>query len=179
TTVTETLPVPADPVEAEEQLRALLRRARAENLKVAIAGARHSMGGHTIYPGGVAVDMLPFNRMSLDTETDILHVGSGARWSEILPYLNQHGKSVAVMQSNNSFSIGGSISVNCHSWQTGKPPICSTVESFRLMLHDGTVTTCSRAQNQELFSLALGGYGLFGIILDVDLRVVPNEMLRL
>jgi FAD/FMN-containing dehydrogenase len=29
-----------------------------------------------------------------------------------------------------------------------------------------------------LFSLALGGYGLFGIILDADLRVVPNEIYR-
>src|SRR5262249_28168671 len=33
-------------------------------------------------------------------------------------------------------------------------------------------------ENQELFSLALGGYGLFGVILDADLRVVPNERYR-
>jgi FAD/FMN-containing dehydrogenase len=38
---------------------------------------------------------------------------------------------------------------------------------------------CSRTENKELFALALGGYGLFGIILDADLHVVRNERLRL
>ncbi|WP_339381441.1 D-arabinono-1,4-lactone oxidase [Brasilonema bromeliae] len=52
----------------------------------------------------------------------------------------------------------------------------STVNSFRLMLADGSVVHCSRSENAELFSLVLGGYGLFGIILDVDLQVVKNEM---
>ena len=83
------------------------------------------------------------------------------------------------MQSNNAFSVGGSLSVNCHGWQFDRPPIASTVESFRLMQADGTIVRCSRKENQELFSLALGGYGLFGIILDAELRVVPNERYRL
>jgi FAD/FMN-containing dehydrogenase len=46
-------------------------------------------------------------------------------------------------------------------------------------LADGRIVRCSRDENVELFSLALGGYGLFGVILDVDLRVVPNERYRL
>src|SRR5207248_11138046 len=66
-----------------------------------------------------------------------------------------------------------------HGWQFGRPPIASTVESFHLMKADGSVVRCSRLENAELFSLALGGYGLFGIILDADLRVVPNQRLRL
>jgi FAD/FMN-containing dehydrogenase len=47
------------------------------------------------------------------------------------------------------------------------------------MTADGRVRRCSRERNRELFGLALGGYGLFGVILDVDLRVVPNERYRL
>jgi len=69
--------------------------------------------------------------------------------------------------------------VNCHGWQYGRPPIASTVESFHLMKADGRVVRCSRTENKELFSLALGGYGLFGVILNADLRVVKNERLRL
>jgi len=80
------------------------------------------------------------------------------------------------MQSNNSFSVGGSISVNCHGWQPNSPPIASTVESFRLINADGKVLNCNRTENTELFSLVLGGYGLFGVILDVNLKVVPNRM---
>ncbi len=133
------------------------------------------MGGHTLYPGGIAIDMLPFNRMAVNEQTQILDVGAGARWSEIIPFLDRHGLAMAVMQSNNDFSVGGSISVNCHGWQPDAPPIASTVESFRILTADGKILHCSRTENAELFSLALGGYGLFGVILDAQLHVVPNE----
>lgn len=171
--------IPRDRRLAEEQLAELLEKARTQGLKISIAGARHSMGGHTIYPGGIAIDMLPFNQIEVDAENHLVHVGAGAIWADVIRELDAHGLSVAVMQSNNSFSVGGSISVNCHGWQFGKPPIASTVESFRLMKADGEIVTCSRSQNPELFSLVLGGYGLFGVILDVDLRVVPNERYRI
>jgi FAD/FMN-containing dehydrogenase len=167
--------VPRDPEAAIRQLQEILKQAKAKRLPVSIAGARHSMGGHTIAPGGIVLNMLPFDGMQLDEKTGILHVGAGARWSEIIPYLDQRGWSVAIMQSNNSFSVGGSISVNCHGWQPNRPPIASTVEAFRLLKANGMVVRCSRTENPELFSLALGGYGLFGIFLNVELRVVPNE----
>ena len=175
TRVAEIWEVPADPEKAETQLRLLLKRAHTQKLRIAIAGARHSMGGHTVYPEGIVLDMLPFSELQLDADRRILRVGSGARWSVVIPFLDAKGFSPAVMQSNNDFSIGGSISVNCHGWQHNSPPIAGTVESFRLMKADGSVLRCSRTENAELFSLVLGGYGLFGIILDVDLRVVPNE----
>jgi len=179
TRVAEVWKIPADSQAAEAQLAGLLQRARTNHLKVSIAGARHSMGGHTIYPDGIVIDMLPFNRMELDESNNVLHVQAGARWGEVIRYLNPFGRSVAVMQSNDDFSIGGSISVNCHGWQFDRPPIASTVESFRVMLADGKIVKCSRTENRELFSLVLGGYGLFGIILDVDLRVVPNEKYKI
>jgi FAD/FMN-containing dehydrogenase len=177
--VEETWEVPTNEAAAEQQLAVLLQRAHTNHLQVSIAGARHSMGGHTIYPGGIVIDMLPFNRMELDESENILHVQAGARWSEVIRFLNSRGRSVEVMQSNDDFSVGGSLSVNCHGWQFNRPPIDCTVQSFRLMLADGTIVKCSRTENQELFSLVLGGYGLFGIILDADLRVVPNEKYRI
>jgi FAD/FMN-containing dehydrogenase len=179
TKVVEVWDVSGDGAEAEEQLRALLARARADKLGVAIAGARHSMGGHTICADGIVLNMLPFKRMEVDTRKKLLRVGAGARWSEVIPYLNAKGLSVAIMQSNNDFTIGGSLSVNCHGWQANRPPIASSVESFRLMKADGTIVRCSRSENAQLFALVLGGYGLFGVILDAELRVVANERYRL
>lgn len=179
TPVAEIWAIPTDPGRAEEQLRLLLRRASNSGLAISIAGARHTMGGHTITPDGIVVDMLPFNAMRLGDNEGTLWVQAGARWSEVIPFLDRHDLSVAVMQSNNSFSVGGSLGANCHGWQHGRPPICDTVESFRLMKADGTIVTCSRSQNRELFSLVLGGYGLFGIILDAVLEIVPNERYRM
>ena len=97
TPVAEVIDVPLEPDRAEEQLSELLSRARRDGLRVSIAGARHSMGGHTIYPGGISVNMLPHNQMTLEEEREILHVGAGALWSDIIPFLDKRGRSVAVM----------------------------------------------------------------------------------
>lgn len=157
------------------QISELVKQAKASGKKISIAGAQHSMGGHTIYPNGILLDMKSFNYMELDSSNNELLVGSGALWNEIIPYLDYYGKSVSVMQSNNSFSVGGSISVNCHGWQLNSPPISSTVISLRLINANGELVNCSRIENQQLFSLVLGGYGLFGIVLDLKLKVVDNK----
>ena len=174
TKVAEVVSVPGDAADAEQQLVQLLHRARTNGWKVAIAGAGHTMGGHTLYPGGLVLDMRRFNRMSLDAQSQVLRVQAGARWFEVIPFLRERGRSVAVMQSNHDFTVGGSISANCHGWPANRPPIASTVQSFRLLKADGTIVQCSRMENRELFSLALGGYGLFGVILDVELATVPD-----
>jgi FAD/FMN-containing dehydrogenase len=57
-------------------------------------------------------------------------------------------------------------------------PIVSDVEAFGLVQPSGNAITCSRTENSELFSLAIGGYGLFGVIADVTLRLSPRRTLR-
>jgi FAD/FMN-containing dehydrogenase len=57
-------------------------------------------------------------------------------------------------------------------------PLISNVESFNLVNTDGESIRCSREENNELFRLAIGGYGLFGLISSVTLRLVPRQKLR-
>lgn len=47
---------------------------------------------------------------------------------------------------------------------------------MRVMLPDGTVRNISRTGDSRLFNLVVGGYGLFGVILDVELEIVPNAV---
>jgi FAD/FMN-containing dehydrogenase len=49
------------------------------------------------------------------------------------------------------------------------------VERFILVDGDGQVHTVSRQENRNLFRLAIGGYGLFGAITRVTLRLVPRR----
>lgn len=170
--------VPNNKNEIEIQLKNVLKYAKENNLKISIAGAKHSMGGHTIYPNGIVLNMLTYKQMKLDTANNILTIGSGALWEDALKYLDKYGKSIAIMQAFSSFSIGGSISVNGHGWQKDVPPISASVVSFTLMKENGEIINCSRQENQELFKLVIGGYGLFGIVLDVKLKVVENEALQ-
>ncbi|RZJ53397.1 MAG: FAD-binding oxidoreductase [Flavobacterium sp.] len=178
TKVDTILKVPKDKTEIIKQLQSILKYAHQKNLKIAVAGAQHSMGGHSIYLGGIEVNMLPYKHIELDSVHNILTIGSGALWQDAIEYLDKHGKSIAVMQAFSSFSIGGSMSVNGHGWQKDSPPVSSSIISFALMNYKGEIFNCSRTENQELFKSVIGGYGLFGIILDVKLKVVDNTALR-
>jgi FAD/FMN-containing dehydrogenase len=178
TKVDTIIQVPNNKKEIEIQLKNVLKYAKENNLKISIAGAKHSMGGHTIYPNGIVLNMLHYKQMELDTTNNILTIGSGALWEDALKCLDKYGKSIAIMQAFSSFSIGGSISVNGHGWQKNVPPISESVISFTLMKENGEIINCSRQENQELFKLVIGGYGLFGIVLDVKLKVVENEALQ-
>src|SRR3989441_8649758 len=71
-------------------------------------------------------------------------------------------------------SIGGALAANAHGRGLKFKPFIGDVESFVLVDADGIPRTCSRAENAELFRLAIGGYGLFGVITSVRLRLAPR-----
>lgn len=170
--------VAADDETAIAQIRAAMARARAEHAGISVAGFRHSMGGQTIAANGIVLNMLGHNRIELRDGGAIVRAQSGAVWRDVIGALDRAGRSVEVMQSDSPFSVGGSLSVNCHGWQHHHGPIASTVAAMTVVLPDGTVAHCSRTERPELFAHVLGGYGLFGVILDADLRTVPNERYR-
>src|SRR6266702_3749325 len=163
-------------VTSAEDIQNALKFAREHNLKVTAAGSRHSMGGQTFVQDGVVLDMRGFNQMRLDKEHKILNVQAGATWKQAQQLLDREGLAVKAMQSINIFSVGGTLSVNAHGIAHDPGQIAPTVRSIRVMLSSGEIKTASPRENPELFRLALGGYGLFGVILDTDLDVVDNEV---
>jgi FAD/FMN-containing dehydrogenase len=159
------------------QLQALVRDAGARRLKVSIAGSRHSQGGHTYSAGGVRLDMRGFNRvLAIDTAARTVTVESGATWAEVQRAIAPHHLAIKVMQSSNIFTVGGTLSANAHGRDLDVTQVVEVVERFALLLADGRVVEVSRRTNPELFGLVIGGYGLYGIILDVTLHVVPDEL---
>jgi FAD/FMN-containing dehydrogenase len=164
----------ADPV---AQIRDAFARARAQQRPISIAGARHSMGGHTLTQDAIVLDMLGCNALLLD-EQGRLHAGAGARWSAVVAFLASHGKAPWVMQANTDFTLGGTLGANAHGWQHDKPPFVSTVQSLRIVTADGELRECSRTTNADLFALVAGGYGLFGVVVDMTLDVVADEVYR-
>jgi FAD/FMN-containing dehydrogenase len=164
-------------VHSVEDIARTLAFARAKGLKVTAAGARHSMGGQAFDRGGIVLDMRRFNRMALDAETRTVTVGSGTTWHDLQDFLHPRF-AVRAMQSTDIFTVGGSISVNAHGMDHQAGAMAKSIKAMRVMLADGTVEEVSREKNGELFNLIVGGYGLFGIILEADLDIADNVVYR-
>jgi len=169
-----------------DEVRAQLRAARKEERNVCISGSRHAMGGQQFCADAVMLDIRKLKRvLDFDTERGLIEVESGMQWPELLEHLHasQRGteKAWAFAQKQTGadrLTMGGCLSANIHGRGLAMPPFINDVESFKLITARGNVLNCSRSENSELFRLAIGGYGLFGFIYSVTLRLVPRRKLE-
>ena len=162
-------------VRGEADVAAALAYARASGLTVSPAGVKHSMGGHAFRRGGVMLDMRGLNAIRLDADRGTVTVGAGATWHDIQNAIHPRF-AVKSMQSTDIFTVGGSISVNAHGMDHQAGALMDSIRALRIMLADGRVVVASREVEPELFRHAVGGYGLFGVILAAELEVVPNDV---
>ncbi|MBD9478053.1 FAD-binding oxidoreductase [Pseudoxanthomonas sp. PXM02] len=140
-----------------------------------IAGARFSMGGQTREPDALQFDLAGMDRLlALDPVARTVRVQAGMRWRRLQTLLDPHDLSVKVMQSYSNFSVGGSVSVNCHGRYIGESAIATTVRALQLVTADGGTRELSRDREPALFGAVLGGYGGLGVVTEVELDLAPN-----
>ncbi|MEP6567134.1 MAG: FAD-binding oxidoreductase, partial [Mesorhizobium sp.] len=164
-------------VSEEEHIAKALAFARANGLKVSLAAIRHSMGGHAFDDNALVLDMRKFNKVIVDALAKTMTLQPGALWHDIQNLLHPRF-AVKAMQSTDIFSVGGSLSVNAHGMDHQAGSVAGSIRSMRVMLADGSVTTCSPTENVELFRHVVGGYGLFGVVLEATLDIVDNAVYR-
>ncbi len=158
-----------------QEIQNIIKNAHKNNQKVSIAGARHSQGGQSNASNSINIDISKFNKLiALDVTNKTVKVQSGMTWEQLQEILHPYNLSVAVMQASNIFSIGGSASVNVHGRDPLWGPMIESVKSIILINNKGEILSLNRDQNAELFSLAIGGYGLFGFITEIELFVQDN-----
>jgi FAD/FMN-containing dehydrogenase len=165
------------PGAALAHLRAALSHASTSGRPLVASAARHSMGAQSLVEGGTVVT-LEQDWLEADTKARTYRVAAGTRWSTVISKLDKIGFSPAVMQSNNDFGVASTFSVNAHGWPVPFSACGSTVRSIKMLNAGGDLLTCSRTENADLFNLSMGGYGLFGIITELELEMVPNALLE-
>lgn len=157
-------------------IRQELVDAARDSRPVNVGAARHSMGGQAIPRNGTAITFAN-GRVEIDRAAQSYRAHAGARWSDVIAALDPVGLSPKVMQSNNDFGVAATFSVNAHGWPVPMGPMGTTVKSLRMVLPSGELVTCSATENTDLFNLAMGGYGLIGVIIDLDIEATRNTRL--
>lgn len=166
-----------------EVLRAAIREAAVAGVPIVAAGSRHAMGGQQFARGGRLLDMRPLKRvLMLDRDRGLVTVEAGIEWPDLIAELERlqpHARATdpapwGIVQKQTGadrLTLGGALAANIHGRGLQLAPIVSNVESFLLVDAAGDTRPCSRTENVDLFRAAIGGYGLFGVIAAVTLRL--------
>ena len=177
--VTRLYPVTMARVVTPRSIEDIVKAVKATSGPISIGGGRYSMGGQTATPDGTQLDMRQFRGVvALDTAARTITVRSGTRWREVQEALDKVGLAVKIMQTYNTFTVGGALSVNAHGRYIGQGPLVRSVRDVTLVLADGSVVSASPTFRPELFYGAVGGYGALGVIAHVTLDVAENSHVR-
>ena len=168
-----------------EDIIAAIGSAQRRALPIAVCAGRHAMGGQQFANAAVLLDMSGMNRIiAFNDKAGLIEVEAGIMWPALIDYLEAataSGARWSIRQKQTGadrLSLGGCLSSNIHGRGLQMKPFIDDVEAFTLIDGAGRLVKCSRRRNAQLFALAIGGYGLFGVIAAVTLRLAPRRKLR-
>ena len=168
------------------EIQSLVEEAKVNKQSISIAGGRHAMGGQQFASGSLHLDMTELDKiLEIDPKRGLLHCEAGIMWPKIIDITQSmaspHKLGWGIRQKQtgvDDVTLGGSIAANAHGRGLGLCPMADDIEEITLVNSSAEVVVCSRNQNKELFSLVIGGYGLFGVIYSTKLRLIPRQKVK-
>lgn len=141
------------------------------------AGLGRSYGDAGVNDSGATINLTRLNRMlSFDPISGVLECEAGVSLAEILDVFVPRGYMPHVLPGTKFITVGGAIANDIHGKNHHQDGTFSMfVQEFDLLTADGTVITCSRDTNSDVFWATTGGIGLTGIILTAKIRLQPID----
>jgi FAD/FMN-containing dehydrogenase len=146
---------------------------RAEQVLVAVRGAGHSFGGHSVCDGGLVIDLSGMKALRIDPNEAMVHAEPGLVARELDAATAAPGLAM-VLGGCGSVGIGGFTLGGGEGALSGKYGLsCDNVLSADVVLADGRLVTASTDQNPDLFWALRGGAGNFGVVTSFRFRAHP------
>lgn len=165
---------------------ATVQAAAAAGQAVSICGSRHAMGGQQFGEDTLLLDLSKLADIGpVDRVRGLVECGAGVLWPGLIRELHRQqpdgGPVWTIRQKQtgaDDLTLGGALSANAHGRGLRMRPMVDDIEAFTLVDAAGGVRRCSRADNPALFRLVIGGYGCFGVVTSVALRLTPRRKLE-
>jgi FAD-linked oxidoreductase len=160
------------PTSVEEVVH-LVKKCQHTGRKIRVVGSGHS------FTPLVSTDEVMISLdyltgiISMDKEKGIAEVWAGTKLKHLGEELYVYGFSQENLGDINKQSIAGAISTGTHGTGIEFGSIATQLVSITAVLANGEVVTCSEKENRSLFKAMQVSLGLLGIIVKVEIRVVP------
>ncbi|MFA9212337.1 MAG: FAD-dependent oxidoreductase [Candidatus Methylacidiphilales bacterium] len=120
---------------------------------------------------------LSLNRIiKFDEINGVIYCESGVLLTEILNIIIPKGYFLPVTPGTKFITIGGAVASNIHGKNHHtEGAIAKFIQSFELLIETGEILHCSKQKNSTLFANTIGGMGLTGIVISVQLQIKKIE----
>ncbi len=138
-------------------------------------GRGRSYGDCCLNENGILIATRGLDRLiSFDAETGLLCCEAGATLADILRVSLPRGWFLPVSPGTQFASVGGAIANDVHGKNHHvRGTFGRWVRRFELLRSDTGRSVCSPQEHAELFQATIGGLGLTGLILWVELQLIP------
>lgn len=154
-------------------VQAVFDLAREQGTSIGLRGAGQSYGDAALNDGQICLDVSRLTRvLSWDPARGVIRVEPGVTIRQLWQHVLEDGWWPPVVPGTSHVSLGGAVAMNVHgknNWKAG--PIGDHVREIVLLLPDGTRLCASRDENADLFHAAIGGFGMLGCILEIELQL--------
>ncbi len=163
------------------QIAALMKSAQEFSVPVTVRGGGLTTEGESVAFGGVLLDMTGMSRVvAIDAEAMTVRTEAGIFWASLAEELRRQGLDYLSAPLNMTSSVGGTLGVggiDVNSARFG----CSADQAIALQVVTprGDIVECSDTHNAELFQRVILGYGQFGVITEVTLKIRRYTPLRM
>ncbi|MEU6886591.1 D-arabinono-1,4-lactone oxidase [Streptomyces viridosporus] len=161
-----------------DELAAAVRRAAEDGLTVKPVGTGHSFISIAATDGVLVRPHLLTGIRDVDREAGTVTVEAGTPLRRLNVALAREGLSLANMGDIMEQTVSGATSTGTHGTGRDSASLAAQIRGLELVTADGSVLTCSREENPEVFAAARIGLGALGIVTAITFAVEPIFLLH-
>jgi len=154
-------------------VQAAVRFAREQGLEIAVRGGGHSVAGHAVCDGGLAIDLSAMRGVHVDARARRVRAQGGATWGDYNRETQLHGLAstggVVSTTGIAGLTLGGGL-----GWLMGQYGLAvDNLRALEIVTASGDVLRASAEEHQDLFWASRGGGGNFGVATWFEYEVHP------
>lgn len=158
---------------SEKEIKQIFSIANRDGLKLVLRGGGNSYGDAAINNEGPVLDLSDYNKIvSWNDATGVIRVESGVTIQQLWEFAIEKGYWPPVVSGTMFPTVGGALSMNIHGKNNfAAGTLGEHVVEFTFLTAKGEKLKCSKTENSELYYLAIGGIGVLGCFLEVEIKM--------
>ncbi|SBS74944.1 FAD-binding oxidoreductase [uncultured Microbacterium sp.] len=161
--------------ESAEDVVDAVRAAVAAGLRVAPQSTGHAAGAlaDTDLSGAVLVSLARLRGATVDRLARTARVLGGSQWNDVIAAAAPHGLTAMHGSAGDVSVVGYALSGGLSFYGRALGMAVNTVREVQLVTADGALLRASVDENPDLFWAVRGGSGAFGVIVSLEIDLLP------